>query len=643
MKKHLIFASLLFSVFLSTPFAKADVIPENSQAIDYCEKIINVNEFTGSGTKFVLLGVTRSMSETDILDVQVIKDNECISKYGYKFNPFSIYITQKGTFDSLNIKEPDTISFDDRQKFIPLSITPVSYTGYSTEPKSFTSVITSYKIVEFKDESLQIVKIFEVEVNEIHDLMDSITPSDNIYSNGYAFKLSQDMKLSNQRSSCALMNKNGDFIVGNLSIDKVCGDMVMNGDLFQASFRANTTALSGTKNPVDIQIFDYAPLLKREAVWKNNSETVSHVTNALRFFNGEKELTETNLQAHPVKVLRAENPYTQINGAFYLLPHKINTGNTAVDAFGWYYNKLTQEGNAIGYQIVFYIKEKNLIGYIDTPLQYNFQWNTIGNVVRAAPTEFGAFLENKKLTINSSGTSNWYALHDVRLEMNDSRTMDILKEYVGILTQNAGIKTRVEQLQAIPGTIRSITSFPDVTQENMYYQSINDLKERDILSGYSDGSFKPFSSLNRAEFLKIIVSASKENQNGVESCLSDKKQRGWSYVYFPDVNINAWYAKYVCSAVEEEIIKGYSDGLFHGEKTIILPEALKISLLSFHIQAIEYSSGAWYQVYLDKGEQYGLFNADYTKNDVSASVRRGYMAELTYRLIKETQAIIFID
>jgi len=70
-------------------------------------------------------------------------------------------------------------------------------------------------------------------------------------------------------------------------------------------------------------------------------------------------------------------------------------------------------------------------------------------------------------------------------------------------------------------------------------EAINFLKENGIISGYSDGTFKPTNPLNRAELLKILVEGVgySPDENVYKNCFSDVKED--------------WYAKYVCYAKEQ--------------------------------------------------------------------------------------------
>lgn len=80
-------------------------------------------------------------------------------------------------------------------------------------------------------------------------------------------------------------------------------------------------------------------------------------------------------------------------------------------------------------------------------------------------------------------------------------------------------------------------------------ESIIALFEKGIISGYSDGSFKPNQQITREEFVKLLVSCFGLVDNNA-SC------------DFKDVPHDAWFRPYVASAKEKGIVDGISDELF---------------------------------------------------------------------------------
>jgi len=97
--------------------------------------------------------------------------------------------------------------------------------------------------------------------------------------------------------------------------------------------------------------------------------------------------------------------------------------------------------------------------------------------------------------------------------------------------------------------------FSDVNSTHWAYTPIEYLANNFILNGYLDGTFKPDNNITRAEFAKIIVSATDSFDSTASST-------------FTDVPSNEWYYGYVSTAYKLGYITGYPDGSFHPNDNI---------------------------------------------------------------------------
>lgn len=71
---------------------------------------------------------------------------------------------------------------------------------------------------------------------------------------------------------------------------------------------------------------------------------------------------------------------------------------------------------------------------------------------------------------------------------------------------------------------RQALAFTDITENTPNQEAIDFLTEKGIVSGYPDGTFKPDDTLNRAELLKIIIGATTKEQISAEqykNCFPD--------------------------------------------------------------------------------------------------------------------------
>jgi len=184
-------------------------------------------------------------------------------------------------------------------------------------------------------------------------------------------------------------------------------------------------------------------------------------------------------------------------------------------------------------------------------------------------------------------------------------------------------------------TAAETKSFTDVSASSAYAPAIEALKSQNVLQGYSDGTFRPEQSINRAEFLKILF----ENQKNTDV------QYNSNYT-FPDVASDAWYAKYVSFAKQKGIIKGYEDGNFKPEQNITYPEAFKIVTTSYGLNAITAVAQStmaetginnsftkyqneWFYPYFKTTQANNLFEIK-TDLNPAANINRGETAELMF-------------
>ena len=178
------------------------------------------------------------------------------------------------------------------------------------------------------------------------------------------------------------------------------------------------------------------------------------------------------------------------------------------------------------------------------------------------------------------------------------------------------------------------TTFTDVHEENYHYVPILKLAEEGIISGYEDGTFHSYETINRAEALKIILEAFDEFS---EEEYTEPEKRP-----FQDVPLSSWFAKYIVTAKNKEIISGYEDETFHPNKTINLAEALKMieqSLDNYIPQlptedlSADVSMNDWFAEYV----QYAINREMLNINDDNQifpgqEMTRGYFTEIIYKL-----------
>lgn len=167
-------------------------------------------------------------------------------------------------------------------------------------------------------------------------------------------------------------------------------------------------------------------------------------------------------------------------------------------------------------------------------------------------------------------------------------------------------------------SVSAQAAFPDVPNSHPHSQAIDYVKSKGIVSGNPDGTFKPDANISRAAFTKIIVETYFPTSN-FNSCKS--------LTTFADVPTNAWFAPYVCVAVNQNLVKGYDDGTFRPGDNINIAEASKI--ISAYRKGIR-AGNPWFAPYLEDLGSVGAIPTQVSTAD--QSVTRGLMAEMIHRL-----------
>ncbi|MBI4127270.1 S-layer homology domain-containing protein [Candidatus Peregrinibacteria bacterium] len=110
----------------------------------------------------------------------------------------------------------------------------------------------------------------------------------------------------------------------------------------------------------------------------------------------------------------------------------------------------------------------------------------------------------------------------------------------------------------------SNADFGDVSASAWHKDYVGYAQANNIVSGYSDGTFRPDSYVDRAGAIKIILLAA-----GVDVGTSTTPN-------FTDVSSADWFAVYTAYAKANGIIGGYGDGSYKGGQSITRAEVAKI-------------------------------------------------------------------
>ncbi len=111
----------------------------------------------------------------------------------------------------------------------------------------------------------------------------------------------------------------------------------------------------------------------------------------------------------------------------------------------------------------------------------------------------------------------------------------------------------------VPGPI-----FSDVNPGDYFYAAVNWLVNRGAITGYPDGTFRPYNNLTRGQATKVVVLA-----------------EGWplanpATATFSDVPIGSTFFPYIETAFARGILAGYPDGTFRPNNNVTRAQLAKI-------------------------------------------------------------------
>jgi hypothetical protein len=164
------------------------------------------------------------------------------------------------------------------------------------------------------------------------------------------------------------------------------------------------------------------------------------------------------------------------------------------------------------------------------------------------------------------------------------------------------------------GMLNSLT-LHGVTDDE--YFAGNQLKQLDILKGYSDGTLKLENSITRAEVATIMVRV-----KGYEN--RDINKDGKS---FKDVATSYWAYKNIQNAYKLDMIQGYTDSSFKPLNNITYAEVVAIMVNSLGYKSS--LTGEWPNNYLNKAKEIGVIPST-SKVSSTKIVTRGEMALIVW-------------
>ncbi len=173
----------------------------------------------------------------------------------------------------------------------------------------------------------------------------------------------------------------------------------------------------------------------------------------------------------------------------------------------------------------------------------------------------------------------------------------------------------------VVSTVAFAANFSDVAATSNYSTPINVDADLGLITGYTDGTFKPEGEITRAEFAAIVVRLLGQEAQASAAAASTA---------FADVPATHWAAGYINIATQAGIIKGYGNGMFGPDALVNYEDAITmiVRALGYEpaIGAAGYPTG-----YLTKAGELGITDGVNGINGVPAN--RGTVATIAFNAL----------
>jgi hypothetical protein len=134
-------------------------------------------------------------------------------------------------------------------------------------------------------------------------------------------------------------------------------------------------------------------------------------------------------------------------------------------------------------------------------------------------------------------------------------------------------------------SVKSVAHFKDVPAAHPLFSYVEAAYAQGLINGYSDGTFRPNAVITRGQIAKMVVQAATQSGSA-----------GWrtanlSTATFKDVPLGSTYHPYVEAAYANGILSGYSDGTFRPDARATRGQIAQIIMLASTPQQAKYPDG----------------------------------------------------
>lgn len=154
--------------------------------------------------------------------------------------------------------------------------------------------------------------------------------------------------------------------------------------------------------------------------------------------------------------------------------------------------------------------------------------------------------EDLKVTLTATAEFKGYTYSesfDMIVKSNSTSTV------TGNVPMSGGSPGISAPVTPVTPPVAEVIYFKDISSDHWAYESVMNLVEKQVVSGYDDNTFQPNNHVTREEFIKMLLLATDNYSSGYTS-------------EFSDVAKDSWYYTYVSCAYEKEIVQGVAKDLF---------------------------------------------------------------------------------
>lgn len=170
----------------------------------------------------------------------------------------------------------------------------------------------------------------------------------------------------------------------------------------------------------------------------------------------------------------------------------------------------------------------------------------------------------------------------------------------------------------------SQSAYPQDVVGTPLFSAVKFLIDKKVLTGYSDGTFKPENPITRAE-VAVAITKMTNRTNSLDEMA--KKN------IFSDLTGYGWAKGYINAMVDSGVIKGITPTNFAPAKNISYAELITMLIRTRSGAASELEAyGSWPDNYIQYALTYNMLG-DVTVTDWDAPATRGDTAKLMYRMM----------